>query len=453
MRFKILAAAVCLALLCSCNPVSLSGTETLLTAPKLNKRQAEISRALEATLSLRNITYIYPQSGEHRSPIIFYDFNGNGSEDAIVFYSRSDDTSGGVRAKILTQSGDGNWSPFYDVTLPESSQIDFVRFENIIDGDSSSMLIGCPGSGRGKPSSLAVYSVKNGEIQPEMTTGYIHYSAQDFDNDGRCEIVTINREGAQGRFYVSLFRGVSGRVSAVSQVSLVSDVDSVPAISTGRLWDNYSTAVYIDESLGDSPNPTIATEIIRVSAGGLGLLCGGEPTAPEQEESPARSNYEGTFRDDIKCMDFNGDGIVEVPDLVTLPGSEESFSAEVPRLIGLMHLTPGGFEIQKSAVINSGAGYLVYFPDRWIGRVTVESDPSTMEWRFHKWNPDISAPAEELLRVRVSSAQDMADMFSDYTPLETRGATVYSAYISNLTGEELAVSAREAKEMFRLLSA
>lgn len=457
MRIRLLAAAACLALLCSCNPVSFSGTESLLAAPKLNKRQAEVSRALESILSLRSIVYVYPQSGENRSPFVFYDFDGDGSDEAIVFYSRSDDTSGNVSAKILTQNADLSWSPFYDVSLPESNRIDFVRFDKITDNDASCMLIGCIGAGRGNPSSLAVYSMKDGAFRPEAITGYIHYSAQDFDGDGRSEIVIINRDGAQGRYYAALLRGISGRISTVSQVSLVSDVDSVLSITTGKLWDEHSSAIYIDESLDDSSNPTIATEILRISAGGLGMLCGGEPAAPEEQETPARSNYEGTFRDDdVMCADFDGDGTVEVPnDPVSLPGSEDIANAAVPRLIGLMHLTPGGFDIRRSAVINADAGYLVYFPERWAGNVTVESAPETAEWRFRKWNPDISGPADELLRIRVSSVQDLTDMFGveGYITLETRGTAAYSAYIPKITGEGLAVSEPEVRNMFSLLPA
>jgi hypothetical protein len=42
-------------------------------------------------------------------------------------------------------------------------------------------------------------------------------------------------------------------------------------------------------------------------------------------------------------------------------------------------------------------------------------------------------------------------MYEDYTPLGAKAALTYSAYIPPLTGEPLAVTAEEVKEMFRLL--
>lgn len=447
MLSKILAMAAGLMLLCSCSAVSLSGAESLLVAPKLNKRQTEISQALEATLSLRSIVYKYPQSGEYRSPFIFFDFDGDSRDEAIVFYSLASDTAGDVRAKILTQNDAGEWSQFYDITS-RNSEVEFVQFEKLLDRQSYCMIIGWRGRSR-QSSALEIYSMRDGVFKTEANASYLNYSIGDYDRDGLAEVVVIGREGSRGSFSASLLRGRGGHVETVQTLALCSEIEAVLTL-TGGAWED-GGAIYIDEMLTGGAT-TIATEIIRVSSDNLTLLCGGEAVSREEPENPARSNYELTFRDDdFYCMDFNGDGIVEVPNPVPLPASSDISDDELPKLVQLRRLTADGFDIADSAVINRASGYLVYFPERWQDRVTVELSNESSEWRFRKWNPDTLEPAEELLRIRVLSTKDYLDNFEDYIDLATKGTISYTAYIPKIPGESLAVTEDEVRQIFKLL--
>lgn len=437
-------AVVCMLVFCSCGTVALSGTESLLVAPKLNKRQEEVSKALDATLSLRSIVYKYPRSGEYRSPFIFFDFDGDERDEAIVFYSYANEAAGTVRAKILGEQESGAWSPLYDITS-QSAGVEFVQFEKLLDTNSYCMVIGWQGDGR-QSSTLEIYSLRDGAFPLEASCPYLHYSIRDFNGDGLAEAVVISRDGSRGGFRVSLLRRRGSRIETAGSLELASETESVLALTTGELW-NDGSAVYIDEMLTGGSVVTIASEIIRVSDGGLELLCGGD-----EQGSPERVNYELTFRvEDLLCTDFDSDGFIEVPHPVDLPGALESADTDVPRLVQFMRLTAAGFDIQSSAVINWQAGYFVYFPDRWKDQVMVERKLENDEWSFRKWNPNTREPAEELLRVRVTYGRDYVDMFEDYTPLAAKGATSYAAYIPKLPGESLAVVEPEVRRLFRLL--
>ncbi len=451
MLTKIIAAATTLLLLCSCNTVSLSGTESLLVAPKLNKQQTDVTDAFESTLSMRGIVYKPPQGGENRSPFIFYDVDGDGRDEAIVFYAYSNENAGSVRAKILVQNERSKWSSISDITSPtQGTEIEFVQFKKMLSPQATCVIIGWSGATINKPSALSIYSMKDHKFREEAVSEYLSYSIDDFDSNGIFEVVTVGQDTARDRFAVSLLRGNDERIETTSSIDLASDVGSTFSLLTGKLWDG-SRALYIDELLFGSTTLS-ATEIIRVTANELTVLAGGEPVSRDAPENPARANYEFTFRDGrVPCMDIDRDGIVEVPNLATLPGPLEATDTITPNLVHLMRLSPDGFDITDSAVINNDAGYLVHFPERWLDTVTVEIDKETSEWHFRKWNETTGEPAEELLRIRVSTEAGDLDIFGEYETLETKATTTYSAYIPKLVGEPLAVTKQEVLSMFKLL--
>lgn len=449
---KIPAVLVTLLLLCSCSAVSLSGTESLLVAPKLNKQQEEVAKAFESAVSLRSIVYKPPQNGDYRSPFIFYDIDGDGLDEAIVFYafSGADEDADAARATVLKQSANGGWRLFYDVASPtQSPDVEFVKFEPLLDAQSSCVIIGWKGL-TGRASALTVYSIRGNAFPLEASSEYLGYLAEDFDRDGLGELAVLLGGNEQNRFHLGLWRGRNGRFEEVDRLALSSEAGTPLSMVSGDLWDG-ARGIYIDERLSGNAN-TFATEIIRVNRAGLTLLAGGEPVLRDAPEDPVRINYETTFRDDaVLCMDIDGDGTVEIPYPVPLPEPLDA-DTETPGLVHFMQLSATGFVQTRAAVINAQAGYLVYFPDRWIDTVTVEAGRETGEWYFRKWNESTQSTAEELLRVRVSSKMSGPDVFeADYTELAVKGTTVYAAYIPQPANEPLRVTQEEVQELFRLL--
>ena len=447
--YKIIAGLFCILLLSSCNAASMTGAENLLVAPKMNARQAQVSQALESSLSLSEIIYKYPQHGDYRSPFVFFDLHGNGREEAIVFYSSLDDKDGIVRAKVLTQNPEGEWFPFYDITL-QSGEIEFVEFHKLLSASSYCMLVGIQGTLRG-PSMLSVYSMRGDAFILEAEHQFYNYSVRDFNGDGLADIAVIARSLLDHTFYLTVLQKQGSHLAPGPRIGLSPEVETVKMLTYGKLWDG-GGALYIDELLADGPVPTTATEIIRVDAAGLTLLAGGEPSRGGAY-SPARINYEATFRDEaIYCMDIDGSGTVEVPYPASLPGIYGNDAVEIPKLVQLMQLREDGFRIQRSAVINTDAGYLLFFPERWQdGAVTVEHRTELSDWIFRKWDAEAQEPAEMLLLISTAPARDAGKDSGHDIELAVKGMTSYLAYIPRLQNEALAVTEQEVRELFRLL--
>lgn len=455
MLGKLVLPLACLLLLCSCDGISLAGTESLLEAPKLNKRQVEITAALETTLNLENIELEYPQRGEYRSPFVFFDMDGDGLEEAIVFYSNLGDTAGNARARILRQSQPGAWVSIKDLPS-DRTQIDFVQFRHILDRQSYCMVLGWKGQGQ-KAAKLDICSVSDGAVRPEASQEYQLYIIKDFDGDGLDEALTVGKESSAGRFGVRMLHSFAGRLRREESLLLAKNADGILAIRHGSLWDG-SSAVYIDMALSTGANIEYGTEIVRVTSDGPHLLAGDAPDVAG-EPSAERLLFESTLRvDEVLSADFDGDGAVEIPMPIVPSGDDEQelpSGGEGPRLYRFMQLAEEGFSEHATGVINADDGYTLFFPERWGGRITVQIDGNTGEWRFFEINPDTQEPGAELLRIRRNTARGVVDVFEKYLTLGERGADTFSCYIPTDTSSPpnpLSVTGDEIRDLFFLNS-
>lgn len=444
---RLLAGFLCMVLLSSCNFVVMD-TEGLLTPPTLNQKQHDVYTALKSTLnSTTEITFKYPQRGEYLSPFIFFDMDGDGRDEAIVFYSYNSDLSN-TRTKILRQDAAGGWAPLQDISMSGSDTVDFVQFAKLLSADSYCMLIGWQSTmgqtSRVADSVLGVYSLAGDSFTTEVDQQpYISYTIQDFDGNGLEEIVTVEREQTL-TLRISLLRPVDNHIDVVASLPLNDEADLLLQMVTGRLWDG-SSAVYIDEVRIDGPT---ATEVIRVTSRGLEILAGGIPPLAE-EPDPAWENYLYTYRDDqsLRCRDLDGDGIIEVPtDPIALPGDLEIGREDPLRLNQLMHMTAQGFSIRRSAVINEAEKYLVFFPDQWVGQVAVARDDDIDEWRFCLVDDEAGEQGAVLLRIRATAATQTAG--PEEILLHTAGSRSYIGYIPRTTGDAPGITEAQLREMF-----
>lgn len=86
-RFCLVAAALAACLtFTSCTGFT-KVTEDLMKPPRLTAEQKEIDDALHAAVIESDISFKYPKSGDYRSAFVFHDIDGDGEEEAIVFYA------------------------------------------------------------------------------------------------------------------------------------------------------------------------------------------------------------------------------------------------------------------------------------------------------------------------------------------------------------------------------
>lgn len=439
MAAKLFALSLCLALLCGCTPLTMS-TEDLLEAPRLNQRQTMVEAALDGSLNLSSILYRYPRTGDYRSPFVFYDLDSDGNQEAIVFYTNSTGQSN-VRAGVLREQEDDSWVVVQDLA-GSGDQVEFIRFAHVTSAETPNILIGWLDSRSGQPT-LSVYTFQRGRMTASVQMPYHSIDVGEYLGDGLNQILLVRQDSSEYYQLYLLGGTYDSRVSVLGELSLNQDALEILQLSRGRLWGN-RYALYVDERRSDINYP-YATEIVGVSRSGLELLVGGT----DQEL------YGETFRgEEVLCLDLHGDGTIEVPTLLDLPG--DSAGEMGPPLLTryLRYVVGGRFEVAYHAAVNASAGYLVFFPDSWLGQVTIQRSPESNEWSFYKIDPETDQPAVELLRIRVHSSRDYIDrnVRENYILLAERELFQYYAYLPYNPEEPLAIRREELTgRLFMLL--
>lgn len=442
VRIRGLALAAGLALLLGgCSYMPSGSTEDLLVAPKLNARQVELEAALDSTLDLSKIRYKYPQTGDFRSPFIFYDLDNDGKQEAIVFYAFIGDSSNSTRAKMLREVEAGQWTTAFDIS-DLGEQIEFIQFASLLEPGEKCIVIGSQSSRHF--STLGVYSLTEGALRRELAEPYNAFVLEDFDHSGLSEIVTVYKNSGEDRYTLSLYgKGLGGRLRQLDRLALADTATYVFQMLRGKLW-NGSVGLYIDEELDGS---SLVTEIISVR--GSSLI----PMATSEIGEDIGSTVRQESNDvNLLCVDLDKDGVVEIPLIEPLPGRNDSADAYLPDLLVFWHLTGDGFEPAFRGVVNDQDGYAVFFPERWTDTVTVVSQPELREWQFCKVNAETGEAGSRLLRIRAYSSGDYQDKFtSNYMKLAENGPMTYYAYLPELEEEPLAITEAEVRQLFLLL--
>jgi len=422
-----------------------------LEPPRLSRRQAGVEDALKTSIGRDAITPRYPMSGGFRSPFVFYDLDGDGREEAIAFftYNSSPDS---IRARIFKEDEAGNWVMAYDLSGLNgiANRVDFIDFSYILSDSHPSILVGW--RERNNATTFGVYTFIGGALRTEYESRYEILDISDYHDNELNQIAFVRRDFA-GDLLLNLFGKISdGRFAELGSVYLSTEADEILSIKNGALRGS-NRGIFIDIMLRDS---TVATEVYEVSQSTLA------PVISEDSEL-----FQMTFRESaILSSGPDENGIVEIPRLVDLPGHVPEYELSPPPLTVFMRpariaesredgsvAEVWTLDEARSVVINNEDGYLVHFPDNWIGNVTVLLLPLSNEWKFHKVDHATNLTTVELLRIRVSSVTDWQDrMISDYTTVGEKGLYRYHAFIPpTTTSEPLAIEAHRLDEIFELL--
>lgn len=344
------AAALILAaiVLCSCGE-GLSDSENLLTAPTLTYTQSDILECLSSQFS--EITLIYPSGGEDRSPIQFYDLDGDGTTEALVFYTSDDSDSMYARAAVMRETADG-WKVISDVE-GLGTDIDTVSVMEI-SGSSGKVILIQWSSVSSQQSSISVYSFEDDTLQTGFSESCVEIDVDDFDRDGFSEFCYISLNPDSGRYTITYVENVSGSLQESSTYILRKDMIGSIGIQRGTP-DGITEAVYVDEIVGDN---MAATEIFTVSNGSF-------------EKMTVEGDYDLdllTVRSDtsLRCMNLYTNGMCVPSD--TAPYDE---IMDKSAWVYWYSCTPQGVKFTAATYISESYMFALRVPEDLLSQVTV----------------------------------------------------------------------------------
>ncbi len=406
--------------------------DNLLAPPKLSIEQEQIYTALTATAG-ESISLKYPKAGKYLSAFIVEDIDGDGGNEAVVFYEKTGLAApeNTLRINILDSGDDGKWRSVYD-SPAECSEIERVMISQLGDNSHVNLIIGSSLINRSEKTA-AIYSYSDGVLERIFSESYSFIDVKDLNDDGEKEFLLLkgaaNDEAAAAEVYTNVHHNPY-------RAELSGGFTEFDAVSYGRL-ESGETALYIDAVSG---NGYIQTDIVYMDKNGLHKVFDtAEQSAVTQRPSGCRS------------FDIDGDGTLEIPVQRVSAGYENAPEGELMWLTDWLTVGKDGeSRLKYESYYSVGDGYIFLFPAKWHNKVTLKRDAINDEIVICAYeNGEIG---RELMRIYC--AEDAASredrMASGYVLLRTKGESAYLAYVPKYSGSDaLAITEAEAAIGFK----
>ncbi len=324
MKFKRIIGLLCVI----CFIISSSGcslnffsVETLMNPPTQPGENGEVQRAFLKLMGDKNIQLKAPQSGEFQTAFILRDLNGDGSDEALVFYTDSS-VDATVRMSLLECVND-TWVISADIK-GSGNGVQDVSFSDYDSNGSYEIFVGWSLFDSKSTKIVSVYGVtlgKNG-IYELTTLGNEYYSTKSFidiNGDDKKDMVLIYLDdtGEAQRSYFRCF-SVTDNKSFVKfgEMELSPNISSVSKIQTDVVSVNNkkATRIFIDCLKTDN---TLFTEFLYWDSMIISFVKGIES-----------SDTTTTRNSKVFCRDIDGDGLLEIPANTKLCGDANALTVK-----------------------------------------------------------------------------------------------------------------------------
>ena len=413
--FKILSLAIPVSMLAGCS--FSASIDTLMSPPKLSVEQEQIYSALTDAAGT-SISLKYPKSGKYLSAFIVEDIDGDGGNEAVVFYEKTSLAveENTLRINILDKDGD-KWRSVCD-TSADGTEIEKVIISRLGDNERVNLIIGSSLINRSEKN-VSIYNYNNGIIERTFNEPYSFIDVTDLDNDETNEFLVLAGAASGTPAVAEAYKLDSEGKYHKYSAELSGSFTEFDSLNYGSI--NGSTGLYIDAASGAG---MLQTDIIYMDSSGLKKIF------KEPEESLETLRAAG-----CNSFDIDGDGILEIPIQTIAPGYEEVSESEQLKLTNWVCINENEKKERKyTSYYSVQNGYIFVFPEKWHNKVTVKRDAINDELVFCALNENNQA-GRELMRIFVAedltSAEDRIS--TGYMLLHTKGDFSYLAYISPYT--------------------
>lgn len=412
-RKILIAAAVMMAALTSCTFGS--SIDNLMTPPTLSSEHEQIYKALTNAAGTA-ISLKYPKSGKYLSAFIVEDIDGDGGNEAIVFYEKTSLAApeNTLRINILDQSS-GKWRSVCD-TPAEGAEIEKVLISKLGDNNRINLIIGSSLINRSEKN-VAIYSYdsQNGTIEKTFSEACSFIDVTDLDGDDKTEFLLLAGSATGSPAVAKSYKLDSEGKYHLYSCELSGSFTEFDSLSYGQSGSDRK-ALYIDAVSGAG---TIQTDIIYMDSTGLNKIFS------DPKDSLATVRPAG-----CSSFDIDGDGILEIPVQTISPGYEELPVSEQMNIIQWDFINRDNRLEQKySSYYSVGDGYIFVFPEKWEKNVTIRRDAVNDEIVFCAYSD--GEVGRELLRIYCAedSASREDRISNGYMLMGTKGDSAYLAYI------------------------
>ena len=337
-------------LLLSLSACELRSPEELYMVPEQPDSYYNLQEAISDALG-PEIDYCAPAGGENRQPIQLRDLDGDGKDEAILFAK----SAGEEPLKVYIFSRDAKDSFQLLSEIPGvGSSFDQVTYGQLDGSPGLELIVGRKIANQ-VLCSCSVYSLQSSLSLELANSKYSSMLLSDLDDDGREDLFLYKADGENGAASVELLRYSEGALRKDAELS-VTGTGSLVQLVSGNLNEE-KAAVFLTVR---SDSGIVSTDVYAVAENAFVNLV----KTPDASEVLIQ-------QDPVYPKDLDGDGIMELPDVMTLPSEK----GDLHRLIDWYSLSADGSRKSKLLTYHDFShGFYLDLSDCRNGVLSIESE-------------------------------------------------------------------------------
>lgn len=408
--FAVVLMAVCLLTGCSIRTV-----DEMYCLPKRPESYNDLQSVMDAAMS--GMEYCAPLTGENQQTVQMADLDGDGVREYLLFAKNASETP----LQILIFAQKGNDYIHADTIKSHGTGFETVEYVQMDDRGGIELIVGRQ-LGGDVLKSVSVYTFLDGRIEQIFSTNYTKMLTCDLNDDACSELMIIKPGQTETDNGVAeLYSMFSGTIERSNEAVLSVPADKLKRVITGKLHGGIP-AVFVGSSVQEE---AIITDVYAWVNGMF--------------TNVSLSNESGTSVQTLRnyyvyADDIDGDGEVELPDLITMQPYGDARNGDRQYIIRWYAMGADGSEIDKMYTYHNfvGGWYLQLDAD-WASRVTVIQEG--IAYRFYLWDTDFSH-ADLIFTVHAFSGQDREQLALEQNRFVVykSESTVYAGHMEVASG-------------------
>ena len=409
----------------------MSTVDQMYCLPKRSEAFQNLQSAMDRGMT--GLQFSAPLAGENQQTVQAADLDGDGEPEHIVFAKGT--TEKPMKILIFTaEQDDYILSSSIECNGSSFDQVEYVQMDGV---PGLELVVGCQVSDQ-VLRSVGVYRFDGRQTVRLVTANYTKFLTCDLDSDGLKEVMVLRPGQSETDNGVAELYGLENGVIERSNEAVMSEpVDRLKRIITGRLHDNVP-AVFVASTVEGSG---IITDVYA--------MVGGVFT------NVSLSNESGTSVQTLRnyyvyAADIDDDGVVELPDLITMPSVYSSRTSERQYLIRWFAMKTDGTEVDKMYTFhNFVGGWYMQLRGNLAQYITVNQNENAFDFYFWDKKFEIS---EKLFTVYAFTGQDRAEMAvkDNRFVIYKDESTTYAAYL-DVASASYGITPEELVHSFRLI--
>lgn len=342
--------------------------DQLYRLPRRSEAYNDLQSAIDGAMT--GMEFSAPLTGENQQTVQMADLDGDGEQEYLLF---ARGTSERPLRILIFRNQDGTYV-HTDTVESNGSAFDQVEYVQMDEKGGVELIVGRRVSDQ-VLRSVSVYSFGNGEAEQLVTANYAKFLTTDLDDDGYSELFVLRPgQDETERGVAELYAMRDGTIERSNEVNMSEPAGQLKRILVGKLHDG-ETAVYVASTVDDA---TIITDVYALAESRL--------------VNVTFSNESGTSIQTLRnyyvyADDVDNDGVVELPDQITIVPLDEELNTDRHNLIRWYAMTLDGGEVDKMYTYHNfvGGWYLELEGDL-AARITVLRQGNHYE--FYIWNPE-----------------------------------------------------------------